>query len=159
MIRPTLETETEDLLAAAESTMVFKPIELAALRELLDDLHAGHSGDHLAITYELDGKAIGFAYYAPTAMTDRCWHLYWLFVPQEIRAKGIGTELLKYVESDIAKAGGRILLIETSGLPSYDLTRRFYLKHAYEQAATIRDFYSDGDDQMIFRKRLTSESG
>lgn len=159
MIRPTLETETEDLLAAAESTMVFKPIELAALSELLDAYHAGHSSDHLAITYEYDGKAIGFAYYAPTAMTDRSWHLYWLFVSQEIRAKGIGTELLKYVEADIAKAGGRILLIETSGLPSYDLTRQFYFKHSYEQAATIRDFYSDGDDQVIFRKRFASEAG
>ena len=49
---------------------------------------------------------------------------------------------------------GRVLLIETSGLPTYDLTRRFYAKHGYEEAATLRDFYCDGDDQVIFRKRL-----
>ena len=142
------------LLNAAESTKAFKPLEIEALRELLDDLHAGHSSDHMAITYAYEGKPIGFAYYAPTAMTDRCWHLYWLFVSQEIRAKGIGSELLRHVEGDIARSGGRILLIETSGLPSYDLTRRFYLKHKYEQEATVRDFYADGDDQVVFRKRL-----
>jgi len=50
--------------------------------------------------------------------------------------------------------GGRLFLIETSSLPIYDPTRRFYLKHGYEQAATIGDFYTDGDDQVIFRKRL-----
>ena len=35
-----------------------------------------------------------------------------------------------------------------------ELLRRFYLKHGYEQAAVVRDFYADGDDQVIFRKRL-----
>jgi len=39
--------------------------------------------------------------------------------------------------------------IETSSLPHYELTRRFYLKHGYEQAAVLRDFYSDGDDMVI----------
>lgn len=87
-------------------------------------------------------------------MTDRTWHLYWIFVDKTTHAKGIGTTLLKHAEQDIKKLNGRILLIETSSLPTYDLTRKFYLKHDYEQAAVIRDFYTDGDDQVIFRKRL-----
>ena len=39
-------------------------------------------------------------------------------------------------------------------MPHYELTRRFYLKHGYEQHATIRDFYAEGDAMVIFRKRL-----
>jgi hypothetical protein len=62
--------------------------------------------------------------------------------------------MLRYAEDEIYRAGGRLFLIETSSLPSYTPTRNFYLKHGYEQAAVIRDFYTDGDDQVIFRKHL-----
>jgi ribosomal protein S18 acetylase RimI-like enzyme len=155
MIRTTLQSETAVLLQIAEGTGVFKPIEIVALREVLDDYHDGnqHAG-HRALTLELDGQPVGFAYYAPTPMTDRTWHLYWIFVRKTGQARGLGSQLLKHVETDITSAGGRVFLIETSSLPSYDPTRKFYIKHDYEQAATIRDFYADGDDQVIFRKRL-----
>jgi len=59
------------------------------------------------------------------------------------------------VDRIIRRHGGRILLIETSSLPHYDPTRRFYLKHGYGQEAVLRDFYADGDDMVVFRKRLT----
>ena len=41
MIRPALEAETDELVTLAEGTNVFKPLELVALRELLDDIHTG----------------------------------------------------------------------------------------------------------------------
>jgi hypothetical protein len=66
----------------------------------------------------------------------------------------VGSKLLAFVEKDIVATGGRVFLIETSSLPSYQPTRNFYLKYKYEQAAVIRDFYADGDDQVIFRKHL-----
>jgi len=155
MIRPTAPAETDALVALAAGTGVFKPLELEALREVLDDYHAGSDlAGHKALTLERDGQPVGFAYYAPTAMTDRTWHLYWIFVQKTGQARGLGSRLLRHVEDDIIRSGGRLFLIETSSLPSYDLTRRFYLKHDYEQAATIKDFYTDGDDQVIFRKRL-----
>ncbi len=155
MIRTTLESETDILVGLAAGTGVFKPIEIEALREVLDDYHDGnHHAGHRALTLEEDGQPIGFAYYAPTAMTDRTWHLYWIFIGKTVQARGMGAKLLAHVEADIVKSGGRLFLIETSSLPSYDLTRRFYLKYGYEQAAVVRDFYADGDDQVIFRKHL-----
>jgi ribosomal protein S18 acetylase RimI-like enzyme len=45
-------------------------------------------------------------------------------------------------------------LIETSSLPHYGLTRKFYLKHGYEQTAILKDYYADGDDMVVFRKRM-----
>jgi ribosomal protein S18 acetylase RimI-like enzyme len=159
MIRTTLESETDLLLGLAAGTGVFKPLEIAALREVLDDYHAGeHHSGHRAVTLEQNGHIAGFAYYAPTPMTDRCWHLYWIFVLKTGQSRGLGSKLLKHVEEDIVRAGGRLFLIETSSLPSYEPTRKFYLKHGYEQAATVRDFYADGDDQVIFRKRLAPPS-
>jgi ribosomal protein S18 acetylase RimI-like enzyme len=88
-------------------------------------------------------------------MTDRTWYLYWIAVKHDTHARGIGGKLLKHAEDDIRSRNGRVLFIETSSLPHYELTRKFYLKHGYEIAATLRDYYSDGDDMVVFRKKLT----
>ena len=156
MIRPTIPSDTPVLRTIADETGVFKPHEIVALHEVLDDFHAENHGEgHRSVTYEHHGQIAGFAYYAPAAMTDRTWYLYWIAVSKHIQARGIGAALLKYVEEDIRKQNGRILLIETSSLPHYDLTRRFYIKHHYDQEAVLRDFYADADDMVVFRKRLT----
>jgi GNAT superfamily N-acetyltransferase len=159
MIRPTVPADTPPLLAIAQGTGVFKPMEIQALNEVLDDYHEStHAEDHHCVTYELHGTVIGFAYWAPAAMTDRTWYLYWIAVSKTSHARGVGGALLRHVEEDIRTARrGRLLLIETSSLPHYELTRRFYLKHGYEQPATLPDFYADGDDLVVFRKRLSAE--
>ena len=88
-------------------------------------------------------------------MTDRTWDLYWIAVSRDTHAKGIGSQLLRHAEDDIRKKGGRVLFIETSSLPHYELTRKFYLKHGYEINGQLRDYYADGDDMVVFRKRLS----
>jgi GNAT superfamily N-acetyltransferase len=158
VIRPSLPSDTPHLVELARETDVFKPLEIDALGEVLDDYHAVNQAQgHRAVTCELAGQLLGFAYYAPAAMTDRTWYLYWIAVTKRIQARGIGSRLLKWAEHDIGSSGGRLLLIETSSLPHYALTRRFYLKHQYEQAATIADFYADGDNLVVFSKRFVTQ--
>ena len=155
MIRPTVPSDTPTLVSLAEGTGVFKPMEIVALREVLDDYHDEmHKQGHRSVTFAKDEVILGFAYYAPTAMTDRTWHLYWIAVTKHSHARGVGSQLLRHVEEDIRRANGRQLLIETSSLPHYELTRRFYLKHGYEKACVQPDYYADGDDMVVFRKRL-----
>ena len=155
MIRQTLPADTETLVALAHETGVFKPHEIRALREVLDDYHStNHEHGHRSVTFEQSGAILGFAYYAPAAMTDRTWYLYWIAVTRQTQARGIGGKLLKFVEEDIHRLKGRVLFIETSSLAHYDLTRKFYVKHAYELAATLPDYYADGDHMVVFRKRF-----
>jgi ribosomal protein S18 acetylase RimI-like enzyme len=155
MIRPTVPGDTPALVALAEATGVFKPLEIEALREVLDDYHGGNDREgHVSVTFEQHGQPIGFAYYAPAAMTDRTWYLYWIAVSKQIQARGVGGKLLRHAEEDIRQLRGRLLLIETSSLPHYDLTRRFYLKQGYEPAAVLRGYYAEGDDMVVFRKEL-----
>jgi len=155
MLRPSEPSETPALLALAQGTGVFKPIEIQALEEVLDDFHAReHAHGHHCVTAWQDERPIGFAYWAPTEMTDRTWYLYWIAVRRDLQTLGWGARLLRACETAIRTAGGRLLLIETSSLPGYEPTRRFYAKHGYEPPAVIRDFYADGDDLLVFRKRL-----
>lgn len=155
MIRPTVKGDTPALLALTKQTGVFKPHEIQALDEVLRDYHAtNHTLGHVSVTYEEGKEVLGFAYYAPAAMTDRTWYLYWIAVTKHTQARGIGGKLLKHVEDDVRRQRGRLLLVETSSLPTYDLTHKFYLKHEYEQSAVIADFYCDGDNLVIFSKRF-----
>jgi ribosomal protein S18 acetylase RimI-like enzyme len=155
LIRPTLPADTETLVPLAHETGVFKPHEIRALQEVLDDFHStNHQLGHRCVTFEQSGQILGFAYYAPAAMTDRTWYLWWIAVTRHTQARGIGGKLLKHIEEDITRLNGRVMFIETSSLAHYDLTRKFYLKHTYEVAATLPDYYADGDHMMVFRKRF-----
>src|SRR5262249_7588262 len=126
MIRRAEPKDSPTLIKIAHETGVFKPIEIEALEEVLDDFHTGSHPHGRCVVYEQEGHPIGFAYYAPAAMTDRTWQLWWIAVSKHIHSRGIGTRLLHYVEDDIQRERGRQLLIETSSLPHYELTRKFY---------------------------------
>jgi ribosomal protein S18 acetylase RimI-like enzyme len=154
MLRPAAPADSPALVEIAAATAVFKPHELVALQEVLDDYHAANSGyGHRAVVWDAGGVG-GFAYFAPTAMTDRTWELWWIAVAPAGQGRGLGGTLLGHAEAEARAAGGRLLLIETSSTPPYVPTRGFYLRHGYALAAQIPDFYADGDDKVIFSKRL-----
>jgi ribosomal protein S18 acetylase RimI-like enzyme len=156
MLRPTAPDDTPALVALADATRVFKPHEIVALQEVLDDYHAvNHTYGHVARTWADATGPVGFVYLAPTAMTDRTWELWWIAVDVRSQRSGVGSRLLEWVEAEVDRQAGRVLLIETSSTPAYAPTRGFYLKHGYDEVARIPDFYADGDDKVIFRKRMT----
>ena len=121
MIRPTVVADFPTLVALAQETSVFKSQELVALQEVLDDWESHNRAlGHRSITILRHDKIAGFAYYAPAAMTDRTWYLYWIAVSKQIQARGLGSELLKYLEKDIEAAKGRLLvaLLRNRGIPA-----------------------------------------
>jgi ribosomal protein S18 acetylase RimI-like enzyme len=155
MIRPLQASDTPALVAMARGTEAFKPIEIQALEEVLDDYHAQNAAEgHRAVALEANGTVVGFAYFAQAAMTDRTWSLWWIIVNRAVQARGIGGELLRYVEAAVRSVEGRQLVIETSSQPKYELTRQFYLKYGYSQIAAVPNYYADGDDMLFFAKRM-----
>lgn len=156
MFRPTVPADVPQLLAITTVTGFFKAHEVETLDEVFADYFKEARDDygHLAFTWDEDGNPIGFVYYAPTEMTDRTWELWWIVVDPAHQGRGLGRQLLQFVEDDIRQRNGRILLIETSSTPHYKPTRRFYLKNNYALAAQITDFYADSDDKVIFSKHL-----
>jgi ribosomal protein S18 acetylase RimI-like enzyme len=156
MLRPAAPADTTALVPLAAATGVFKPHEIDALQEVLDDYHeVNNTYGHRAVVWEEDRQPLGFVYYAPTAMTDRTWELWWIAVAPDRQGAGLGGRLLAFVEDEVRRAGGRLLFIETSSTPAYHPTRGFYLKHGYAVAATLSDFYADGDDKVVYSKRMT----
>jgi ribosomal protein S18 acetylase RimI-like enzyme len=155
MMRTVSTDDTPALLAMTHDTGFFKPMEIDTLREVLKDYHEdGKAQGERCFVREEDGKIVGFVYYAPEPMTEGTWSLWWIVVRPGVQGKGLGAALLKFVEDDVRGHGARILFLETSGLPQYEPTRRFYLKNGYEEEARLRDYYTDGDDEVVYRKRL-----
>lgn len=156
MIRQATPADTPVILAFTEALGLFRPRELQVIAGQLTDLHAGHRPDHHAACFEQDGTPVGFAYYAPEPLAQRAWQLHWLVVRQDWQGQGVGTALLQYAENEARHTHqGRILLVETGSLPAFEKTRRFYLQRNYQQLAVVNDYFDDGDDLVILRKRLS----
>ena len=156
MIRPTTADDAERLVELAAATGMFKRIEIQALGEVFADYFAADrdQAGHRCVTCDEDGQLLGFTYYAPAAMTDRAWYLYWIAIRKDVQARGIGTRLLRHLEDDIRSRRGRVIFVETGSVPHYHLTRKFYLKNGYEQHALLKDFYAAGDSMVVFRKEM-----
>lgn len=158
MIRPITPDDTAALLALAGS-VCFQPHELEELAEVLANYFGGNiDRDHFWITDDDGNGPVGVAYYAPEPMTEGTWNLYLIAVRPDCQGQGHGTALLRHVEQMLTARGERVLLVETSGLPSFERTRAFYRKCGYEEEARIRDFYKAGDDKIVYRKALLASN-
>ena len=67
---------------------------------------------------------------------------------------GIGKALLIKSESIISEMGGDRVYIETSSRKSYEATRLFYSNCGYKKEAVLKDFYSTGDNKVIYIKKI-----
>jgi ribosomal protein S18 acetylase RimI-like enzyme len=105
-------------------------------------------------SFDESGELRAFSCHGPTPGTDRTYDLYWIAVDPALQGGGGGTTLLAEVERELAAAGARMLVVETSSRPEYVATRAFYARRGYTEAARVGAFYAPGDDRVIFTKRL-----
>jgi ribosomal protein S18 acetylase RimI-like enzyme len=91
-------------------------------------------------------------------LTCGTFDLYWIAVDPACWGRGIGHDLLARVEAEVRARAGRLLVVETSSTSSYAAARGFYAACGYQHEATVRDFYTPGDDLIVFSKAL-SEGG
>ena len=144
------------ILDLAHRIELFVPSDFDVIEELWNEFAVqGDEGSHYHFIVAQQGDAfLGFACYGTRPLTDGTFDLYWIGVDQKQQGRGIGKALMHIVEEGVRERGGRLLIAETEGKPSFEPTRRFYLSAGYELEARIRDFYRFGDDLVIFTKRL-----
>lgn len=156
MISVPSEKDSAQIHAISTNTTVFNQEEVECVDELWEEYLAQgpeRSGYYFLVEKEAE-RVLGYACYGPRSLTSGTFDLYWIAVDPTARRGGVGRGLLAASEGAVRKLGGRLLVLETSGLPIYEPTRKFYLSTGYTLEATLKDFYSDGDDLVIFTKRL-----
>ncbi len=157
-IRPIKPVDRSRIEEVVVSSGNFNEEEIATALELVDEaLEKGDKTGYITRVLEAGREhstVQGYACYGPTPLTQGVYDLYWIAVDPAVQGKGFGRRLIEYVEADIVKCGGRMLLIETSSQESYGATLRFYKKAGYKLVARIKNFYRIGDDKLVFSKEL-----
>ena len=153
-IRDLRREDRSRIASILEATNRFTPIEISVALELIDIyFNQPEQKDYrFACAVDAEDCVNGYVCFGPTPMTDRTYDLYWIAVDPTQQRRGLGDELLLYVEAQLLAENGRMLMIETSSQPKYAPTHHFYLKHRYREVARIPNFYSEGDDRVIYQK-------
>jgi ribosomal protein S18 acetylase RimI-like enzyme len=157
MITESRTTDGPHIHTVTANAGVFTQEEVECVDELWEEYQAQgpeRSGYFWLINRDEEGRVLGYSCYGPRALTIGTYDLYWIAVDPTARRGGVGRELLAATEKAIHDLGGRLVFVETSGLPKYEATRKFYIATGYLLEATIKDFYTDGDDLVIFTKRV-----
>jgi GNAT superfamily N-acetyltransferase len=158
-LRTTVRREDGEVIRdIVSSTGLFRPDEIGIAVELMEErLRMGLSSGYHFIFAERDGRALGYSCYGPVPLTLHSYDLYWIAVRKDTQNTGIGKILLERSEAAIGELGGRKIYIETSSKEMYLGTRRFYERCGYLAEATLREFYSPGDDKVIYVKSIANK--
>lgn len=159
-IRPAAPPDRGRIREILVATARFSRVEVGWAMELVDQVLDQPEKREYSV-YVLEepesgpGRAVqGYVCFAPTPLTEGVYDLYWIAVDPKQQGQGFGQVLLRFVENEVRRQSGRMLLIETSSARSYAPTIRFYQKAGYHEISRIKDFYRIEDDKVVFCKQL-----
>ncbi|MCX6335163.1 MAG: GNAT family N-acetyltransferase [Bacteroidia bacterium] len=150
------KSDRKEIEGILRSTDFFYEFEIQTALDIADEtLEKGmeKSGYYWLKSVDEDGL-VAFANFGKNEFSTHSWELYWIAVHHNSRHKKLGSLLLKAVEDKVRNLGGKILWIETAGRALYSPTEGFYRRNGYELAASLKDFYSQGDPKQIYVKVL-----
>lgn len=159
-IRPAVSSDRERIHAILVATARFTGREVGWAMELVDlALQPRPNGQYEAHVVEEPSsgpqrEVQGYVLFGPTPRAEGVFDLYWIAVDPKGQGQGLGRILLRFVENEVRRQGGRMLLIETSSKQSYEPTIRFYSRAGYQEISRIKDFYRIEDDKVVFSKIL-----
>lgn len=149
--RPATQQDIPAIKAILNTIELFPP---EYLEEMMADYLNNPDSADIWFANTLDGETIGFGFCAPEKFAEGTFNLYAIGVRKDCQNKGSGGEMMQYLENFLSENGHRILIVETSSSEDLALTRKFYEKLGYHQEAVIREFWTAGEDKVIFWKKL-----
>lgn len=159
MIRSIKPSDVEGLEKLLKKIPNFNEAEVKVAMELIEiTVNNPYQTDYNIFVYEEDGKILGYHCTGKRPLTDAVYDLYWIVADPEHSGKGIGKNLLEHAENFVKERKGRWILAETSSKESYLSTQSFYLRNNYSIISEIKDFYSVGDNLLIFGKYFNNKN-
>ena len=97
----------------------------------------------------VDEEILGFITVKP--LNEKALEILWMAVRRELRGKGIGTELLRFMENWAKEQNFELLVVKSSGdltYKPYDVTRRFYERRGFVRVALINPYPEWGEPAL-----------
>lgn len=155
MIRDLMLGDKADVVTLAK-VIGFDSDEISVVEETLADYFGGNSNAIWLVAEHGDRGVVGVLYCTPEVMTQGTWNALMLLVNPDFQRQGYGRALMERVEKVLVEKGAHLLLVETSSLDDFAQARAFYSKYGFIEEARIGNFYSSGNDKIIFSKTLNS---
>jgi ribosomal protein S18 acetylase RimI-like enzyme len=124
------------------------------LDEMISDYLNNADTQDIWFSYIDDNTPTAIGYCVPEKLTNGTYNLLAIGVSQDSQRNGVATEMMSYIEQQLKQKDGRILIVETSSDDAQIGARKFYEKIGYTQMAVIKDFWNDGEDKIVFGKKL-----
>jgi ribosomal protein S18 acetylase RimI-like enzyme len=124
------------------------------LDEMISDYLNNANTQDIWFTYIDNNTPTAIGYCVPEKLTNGTYNLLAIGVSQDSQRNGVATEMMSYIEQQLKQKDGRILIVETSSDNAQIGARKFYEKIGYTQMAVIKDFWNDGEDKIVFWKKL-----
>jgi len=155
-IRPLIKKDRTRLISMLMDSRAFTSEEIDIAMELIDIVLKDQNQKDYTIHCMVDDQdqPAGYICYGPTPMTQGNFDLYWIVVDPNLQGKGIGSKLLGFLEDVVRGKGGRMILADTSTIPQYEKTQKFYLWNGFQEVARVADYYYPGNDRITFCKRI-----
>jgi len=150
-IKMVAKEDLPELKSVLDSIDLF-PSEM--LDDMISDYFSNPESEEMWFTTLENMKPVAIGYCAPEKLTEGTYNLYAIGVKSNLQGKGLGSKMMGFVENKLKDRGARVLIVDTSGSDDFALTRKFYEKLDYSKEAVIRDFWDEGDDKVVYWKRI-----
>ena len=150
-IRPITPSDLDALYKVVDSSELFPS---AYLDEMIADYFNNPDTEEIWFTCVDNDTPVAIGYCVPEKLTEGTFNVLAIGVQKEAQGKGIASEMMKYIEQLLREKGARVLIVETSSDGAQMAARSFYRKIGYSQEAVIRDFWKEGEDKIVFWKKL-----
>jgi hypothetical protein len=135
----------------------FKPVEREAILHRIDLylFDADQSLYRVIMAEDNLKELLGYAVYGPDPQAVGTYQIYNLVHSPFVKNGEVLLQLLQYIENDLLKKKGRIIVSEISSSVLYKNQFETYLKHDYCLSSVINNFYSTGEDKLILSKSFS----
>lgn len=146
-------TEDKDAILSVIGSHPFKWDKPIA-KVYYDDYFSRKIGKDAVFVGTMNGKVVGVIGYSLDRYETENYWLGWLYVHKDHEKEGLGKKLLDYVIQKLKGKGVKKLFVDTSSNESYARALKMYINNGFRIEAVIRDYYEEGEDQIILSKTV-----
>ena len=150
-IREVIHSDLDSLKIVLDSCGLF-PSEY--LDDMISDYFHNLDTNEIWFTYVENDSPISIGYCIPEKLTSGTYNLLAIGVFENHQRKGVAVEMMNFIEQKLKTIGARVLIVETSSDDAQIGARNLYQKLGYNQEAVIRDFWNEGEDKIVYWKKL-----